>query len=757
MKMKRTILFFSFFLAFSFLSSIARAEVGKEITALEVKGNKRVSTLIILANIKTKAGDKLSREVIQGDIKRLYGLGYFSNISVDATDYKGGVKVAFIVEEEPLIKKINLKGNKALKDKTLRQVMVLKAGSVFNKRLLSEDVKKIMALYRDKGYYLIKVKTEAKRLKAQRKIVININIEEGIRVTVREIRIEGNRFFTAKRIKKLMATRVHRFFTPGVFQEKYFQGDLKKILSFYRNEGFLKVKIVGTKERLEKSRGWMYLTIKIKEGPRFKVGKIKIAGNARFSTEEIRKELKMVPGDIYSPDGLQQDGRRIKLFYAHKGYIFAEVGEETDIREKERKVNIVYNIAGDGLVYIGRIEIKGNVKTRDKVLRRELTIKPGDIFDIRKIERSRQKLYNLGYFSAVSYYITPGNAPNKKNLVFDVVERKTGAFMFGFGYSSVDDFIGFIQLSQSNFDIKNPPTFTGGGQKVRIRAQVGTKKTDYDFSFTEPWLFDRPLSFGFDIYNTTRIWTDYDEGRQGEKLRLGYPLGDFTRGSLAYRLENVDISGVSDNASSDLKREEGNFTTSSITLGLVKDTRDNVFDPTKGYRNSISAEIAGGILGGDRDFTKYLGETSWYFKTFKRWEKLILNLRLKGGWVGEYDGTDYVPIYERFYLGGANSIRGYAYRSIGPKDEKGEPIGGNVFLQFNAEYTYPIVRKIKGAIFFDSGGVWKDMGDVDSSGIKSGVGVGLRLFLPIGPVRLDYGYGINNGSGRVYFTGGWNF
>jgi len=341
MKTQRTILFlFLFsFLAFSFLASIARAEVGKEIKALEVRGNKRVSTLIILANIKTKAGDKFSRSVVQGDIKRLYGLGYFSNISVDTADYKGGVKVTFIVEEESLIKKINLKGNKALKDKTLKQVMVLKAGAVFNRRLLSEDVKKIMALYRDKGYYLIKVKTEIKRLKAERKVVININIEEGLRVIVKEIKIEGNPSFPAKRIKKLMATRVHRFFTRGIFQEKYFRSDLKKILSFYRDEGFIKVKIVDTKERLDKSRGWMYLTIKIKEGPRFKVGRIKIKGNVKFPAEEIRKELKMAPGDIYSPDGLNRDVSRIKLFYAHKGYIFAEVGEETDTREKERKVN----------------------------------------------------------------------------------------------------------------------------------------------------------------------------------------------------------------------------------------------------------------------------------------------------------------------------------------------------------------------------------------------------------------------------------
>lgn len=755
MKTKRTILLLS--LALSFLSLIARAEEGKEIKALEVSGNKRVSTLIILAKVRTKAGDKFSPLVIREDVERLYDLGYFSDVKVDVTDYEEGVKVTFIVEEEFLIKEINLKGTKALKEKTLREVMVLSAGDVFNKRLLNEDVKKVASLYQEKGYYLVKVKTEVVRLEEEREVVIDITIEEGVGVRVKEIRIEGNRSFPAKRIKKLMATRVDRLFTRGIFKEEDFRGDLERIISFYRKGGFLKAEIVNVEKRLDESKGLIYLTIEIEEGPQFKVGRISVEGNALFPDEEIRNELKMVEGDTYSPDGLKQDVRRIEIFYAHKGYIFAEVKEETDIEEEERKVDIVYRIAEDGLAYVEKIEIKGNTKTKDKVLRRELTIKPGDIFDARKIERSRQKLYNLGYFDEVSYYITPGSVPNKKNLVFEVIERKTGAFMFGFGYSSVDDFIGFIELSQNNFDIKNPPTFTGGGQKVRVRTQLGTEKTEYDLSFTEPWLFDRPLSFGFDIYDTTREWSDYDEGRQGGRLRLGYPLGEFTRGSLAYKIEDVEISDVDEDASSHIKREEGTFTTSSFKLGLVKDTRDNILEPTTGYENSVSAELAGGIFGGDRDFTRYIGETSWHFRTFERWEKLILNLRLKGGWVEEYGDTDYVPIYERFYLGGANSVRGYAYRDIGPKDDKGEPIGGEVFLQFNAEYTYPIVRNIKGAIFFDSGGVWEDTGYLDSSGIKSGVGIGLRLALPIGPIRLDYGYGIDRGAGRVHFTGGWSF
>ncbi|MCK4326022.1 outer membrane protein assembly factor BamA [bacterium] len=739
------------------LSSVGVAQEGEKITALEVSGNERVNTLIILGQIKTKVGEEYSGQVIGEDVKRLYDLGYFYDVRVDATPYKEGIKVTFIVEEEFLIKEINLEGERALKEESLREIMALGQGDVFNKRLLKEDVEKLTSLYREKGYHLAQVKAEVKRLEEQGEVEITLLIEEGEAVRIVEIEIEGNHSFPDKRIKKIMVTRVDRLFRRGIFKEDVLQDDSGRIISFYRSQGFLKAEIVDRERRLDESGRLIYLRLKIEEGPQFKVGRIGIEGNVLFTAEQIRNELKMPEDSIYSPDGLKNEVRRIEDYYAGKGYIFARVEPTTDIREEEKRVDVLYKIREGRLAYIERIEVVGNVKTQDKVIRREIMVKPGDVFDGRKIDRSRQKIYNLGYFEEVTYYTTPGTRPHNKNLVFEVTERKTGAFIFGFGYSTVEDFIGFVELSQNNFDIKNSPTFTGAGQKVKIRAKLGTEKTEYDLSFTEPWLMGRPLSFGFDLYDTTREWDDYDEGRAGGRLRLGYPLWELIRGSVAYKYEDVEISDVDKSASSRIKREEGDFSTSSLKLGLNKDTRDSTLDPTCGYENSISLERAGGILGGDRDFTKYVGQASGYFRTFERWEKLILNLRLKGGLVEEYGDTEYVPIYERFYLGGANTIRGYSYRDVGPKDEKGEPIGGETFLLFNAEYTYPLVRNIKGAVFFDSGGVWEDTGHINSSDIKSGVGIGVRMLLPIGPIRLDYGYGIDRHAGRVHFTGGWAF
>ncbi|MCD5397999.1 outer membrane protein assembly factor BamA, partial [candidate division NPL-UPA2 bacterium] len=479
------------FSVFCFLSSVG-AEEGKEIAALEVSGNRRMSTAAILAQVKTRVGDRLSPLVIREDVERLYGLGYFSDIKVEVIDYEEAVKVTFIVEEEFFIKEINLKGVRALRERTLREVLVLAPGDFFDERLSSEDEERIISLYEEKGFYLIEVEREVVRFEEEREVVINIIIEEGIKVRVGGINIEGNDFFPDRRIKGVMATRLDRFWRRGVFNEEVFQGDLERITSFYRDQGFLKAEIVDTERRLDELRGRIYLTIRMEEGPQFKVGRISVERNVLFSDREIKGDLRMREGDIFSPAGLRRDVRRVKIFYAHRGHILAEVRERVDVREEEREVDITYRITEGWLVYVEKIDIRGNVKTRDDVLRRELTIKPGDVFDARKIERSRERLHRLGFFYEVSFHTTPGTLPQRKNLVFEVSERRTGAFMFGFGYGAVDGLMGFVELSQSNFDIRNPPTFTGGGQKVRLRAQLGEERTEYDLSFTEPWLFDRP-------------------------------------------------------------------------------------------------------------------------------------------------------------------------------------------------------------------------------------------------------------------------
>ncbi|MBI1976022.1 MAG: BamA/TamA family outer membrane protein, partial [Candidatus Omnitrophica bacterium] len=381
----------------------------------------------------------------------------------------------------------------------------------------------------------------------------------------------------------------------------------------------------------------------------------------------------------------------------------------------------------------------------------ELRIKPGERYDGTKIRRSKERLYNLGYFEEVAFDTEAASEPTKRDLAISVKEAKTGEFSFGAGFSSVDKLLGFVQVAQNNFDIANPPTFTGDGQKLALRANVGTVRRDYEVSFTEPWIFDHPVLFGFDLYNRTTlresdIGFGFDEERRGGALRLGKEFREYLRGDLTYRLERIAISDVSASATDDLKRESGRNSISSLASQLTLDTRDNIFAPSRGYTVSGSLETAGGLLGADKDFIKAISSGALYLSTWQNW---VLEFHLRGGWASEFGDSKDVPIYERFFAGGANTIRGYRERRIGPKDSNtDDPIGGKSMMIANVEYVFPIVEVLKGSIFYDTGNVWRRAGDIGSGTFRSGTGVGMRIKTPIGPVKLDWGYPLNPPAGE---------
>jgi outer membrane protein insertion porin family len=398
------------------------------------------------------------------------------------------------------------------------------------------------------------------------------------------------------------------------------------------------------------------------------------------------------------------------------------------------------------------------------VIRRELRIRPGDRFDGGKLRRGKERLQNLGFFEEVSYDTEDTAVPNKKDLVVDVKETKTGMFSFGGGYSTVDHFVGFAEIEQKNFDWKNWPYFTGGGQDLKLRASTGSFTQGFDLSFTEPWIMGYPLSFGFDLYNSSHkrdsdVGYGYDEEVTGGDLRLGKEISEYLRADLTYRYDNIDISDISENASGDLKDEAGKNTISSTELGLTYDSRDNVFNPTKGNVLGGSIQVAGGPFGGDKDFWKFFGRVSHYFPLFTG---SVFEMRVRVGIADTYSESksNKIPIYDRFFAGGAYSIRGYRERKIGPIDPvSGDPLGGNSLFIGNLEYTYPLMSFFKLAAFYDVGNVWSKTNDFGSGGLKSGAGVGFRLKTPIGPVMLDYGIPLNKapgedrkGGGRFHFS-----
>ena len=748
-----------------FLSEVARSEPQnsseKIVTDVRVKNNKAISSQTVLSKVRTKAGDKFNQEILNDDLKRLYATEYFTDISIETEDYEGGVAVLFVVEEKAVIGDIIFEGNKAFRPQKLKSLMKSKPNEMLNMALLAQDISEIKSFYTKKGYPLVDVKYEIDMDKELNKAKVLIFIDEKMRVKVAKITLSGNKAIKTGKILKILSTRPAWLFNPGVFKDDLFQEDLEKITSLYDDIGFLDAQTAPKLEYSSDNKR-LYITIEIDEGKQYLVGDIALKGNIVLPEKEILKKMNLKTGKPFSNKIMRMDGYNVKQLYYHYGYMNVAVDIERSLNMATGNIDIVYNMDAKEPVYVGKVEIRGNTKTKDIVIRRELRIYPKERFDGDKLRRSKERLYNLGFFEDLSFDVEPTGDPSVQDLVVNVKEAKTGEFSFGGGYSSIDYLVGFVSVTQRNFDILNFPYFTGAGQNLTIKAEIGLVRNNYNISWTEPWIFGYPYLFGFDMYRTshrkrTDIGWSFDETRTGGDLRLGKEFTDYLRGDLTYRLEKVEIGSVVDNASQDLRNEEGKNTISGMMLQLTYDTRNNIYNPTRGYLLSATAEDAGGVFAGDKDFMKGTGLVSYYYTFF---EKFVLELKGRAGLVNAYGDSDEVPIYERFYAGGANTIRGYRERRVGPRRPgSNEPIGGEALLLGNVELTFPLYENLlKGAVFYDAGNVWRRAEDfIAGANYRAGVGVGLRVKTPIGPVSLDFGYPLvgnydDERKGEFYFN-----
>ncbi len=746
----------------AFLFAEEGAPEKEVIVEIQVKGNYAVSTATILNRVKVRPGDEFQESAVNKEIKRLYAMGYFSDVSVETQKHPDGVIVVFIVTEKPVIESIEFRGNSKIKTGRLSKKVLVKEGDLLDHSGLSRDMAEIKAYYVEQGYSRMTVDyiIETDRETGKAKVIFVIN--EGEPLKVRSVKVEGNKSIPAGELTKLMTTKTAWWFIrKGSFDEDKFEADLDRIRLYYRSKGFLDVKVASEREFSEDGKS-LHLIILVDEGKRYQIGDITVTGTLTFPEEEIRKNIKAKSGDYFEYEKIKEDIDNIITFYYDRGYMDAEVDLERKYNPSTDRMDLVYHVNSHDVISVGKINIIGNTKTRDKVIRREMRVYPGEKYDGKKLRKSKERIYDLGFFEDVFFETVPTDQKDVKDLDVTVKETKTGELSFGGGYSSVDAFIGFAQIRQRNFDILDFPTFTGAGQDLIIRAELGSARNNYFVGWTDPWIFDYPFSFGFDVYREQydrygKTGYGYDETRTGGDLKLGKELTDEIYTNLVYNIEEVKISNIPDDATDDLRKEQGTNWISRLKWGIGYDTRDNKYSPTKGFVTGLSLENAGGFIGGDKDFVKGYTHGTIYHSLIK---DIVLSVNGRVGLVENYGDSDEVPIYERFFAGGATTIRGYKQRGVGPRDRgSNSALGGESMAIGNVEVTFPIYKKlIKGAVFYDVGNVWAKYDDIFSTGgYKQGTGVGVRVKTPIGPVKVDWGYPLNKNyddkrEGQFYFS-----
>lgn len=727
----------------------------ERVVEVRIEGNDRIEDDAIRRIIDTAPGETYTPKSLSDDIKAIYNMGYFDDIRVEAEDRRGGKSVAFHVREKPTIRNIIILGNRIFDDEEIQENLSIATGAIVNVFAIQNNIQRIETLYKEKNYHNVEVTYDLQSQENNQADLV-FTVGEGEKVRVEEISFKGNDAYTDKRLKKLMNTSERGFWSwltsAGDLDPEDLEQDIGKIGAFYHNTGYIDARV--SDPIIEYKAEDIFITIKVEEGLRYEVGKVEIES---VEDELIRPKAEMMKAvgideeAYYNQERVRNDVLALTDIYGNVGYANAKILPKREKREEGQSVDITYSIEKGEPVYIEKILITGNTKTRDKVIRRQLKVLEQDLFRGGDLKRSIRNLYRLDYFEDVQVNTLPGSAGDQKVLKIDVTEKPTGTFSFGGGYSSVENLFAMAAISQRNL--------FGRGQVLQLKAEVGGTTSRYTLSFTEPWLFDMPLSAGFDLYNWERDYDTYDKESQGGGVRFGYPVFDYTRIYLAYSYDIGEITNIDyEDASSLVRQMEGENVTSSIATTLRYDSRDRVFNPTEGSDHSISVEYAG--LGGDIAFTKYLGELGQYVPLF--WGTVGF-LHGKAGYVADTeDGL--LPDYERFYLGGINSMRGFDWRDISAYDENGDKIGGNKFLQFNLEYLIPLIREagIVGVLFYDTGNVYNDDDSMDLSDLRESAGFGFRWYSPMGPIRIENGYILDpeadeSSSGKWEFTMGGAF
>ncbi len=701
------------------------------ISTIRVEGIHNVTEFTILNTLSIKEGEPLSLRRVRNDIRALYELGHFEDVRIEAEETRKPDEVVLrvIVVERLRVSSISFEGNRKKKDKKLREEMKTKPKESFDPAQLNEDVSKILKKYREDGFFLAKVTTDTQLNEEDRTVQVIVRVDEADQLKIGKITVAGAESFSEKKVRNRMKEiREGKKYKGDLLEE-----DLRKIEEFYRNEGYLKAVILGHEVKIDEAQKLVFIDIRLKEGFQYRMGQAGFEGNQLHESADLQKVLRLKEGEVLKQKDLDAAVASARSIYADKGYIYCSVSPDMKYDDELKKVDITFKVVEGDVAYIQDIKITGNYKTRDYVIRRELSMKAGEKFEAVRIRSSTMNLYNLGFFEEVNPEVEPGEERGKEILVFRVKERKTGSISVGGGYSSVDRWVGNVKFEEANL--------FGRGQRFNIEWEFGKRRNSYQVGFTEPWLFGTRTSFGVDLFNVIRDLDFYTEKRLGGNLRLGRRLTRRWSVFGTYLYERVSVRDVAPTYSDPLLPNfipESTSATSSFTPRVVYDSRDNYFEPTRGWKHQLSVEIAGGPFGANQNFIKTIHDSSKFIPLF--W-KFVLGNHVRLGYAKGYRArgkyTD-VPVYERFFCGGTDTVRGYPERSIGPA------VGGRVLYVWNTELKYPIAGPLRGVLFFDVGDSWEDVHRIENT-LEYGYGLGVRLTIPgtVMAIRLDYGWPLN--------------
>lgn len=737
-------------------------------------GTANVDEQIVRANMQIREGGEFDDVMLDRDYRALYRTGLFEYIQikqeqVDARTFN------FVVEVTPKyrVHAVRFEGNVREKTSRLEKEVKTRPNFALDERQAKEDAEKLRDFYQKAGYNQVSVTHAIELDRVGGFGTVIFKIREGAKVKISDIRFTGNAHVKSAKLKGEMETKKWWMFSwltgSGRFKDEQFEDDLDKLRDYYRELGFLDIEIAPEKVRFDyPTPERLVLVVDVDEGRQYHIGEITFSGNKLYTSALLKRVVRQKSGFVFTPSKLDKDRERLEDFYGKDGYLDARVALMRNPNISTGNIDLEYKIEESDKYNVESIVIEGNTKTKSTVILRELVLGPGDVFSTVMMKFSKLRLENTRFFDSVDVTAQETNIPGRRNMRIAVREGRTGNLTFGAGFSSLERATLFAEVSQSNFDLFNRRSvFQGDGQKFRLRLQLGSVSSEAVLTFEEPWLFQRQLGLGFSIFRSSSDYNSsfYTQIETGLEVSLRKRLFEQVEGKLSYTYEIVDIQDVSSTASSVIQQLAGGNALSKVSFGLLRDTRDKIINTTNGNYIQLDTAVAGGPLGGSKinNFYSWEFRGSQFFPVFETLTQ-VLSLRLRGGVIDSFgnsnklypqknpDGTlafdaagkqiffkPGVAYYNKFYLGGPTTLRGFEFRDVSPRDSSGEPVGGKTYGFFSAEYSMDIVSPIRWALFYDAGFVNKGAYDFNPRTYNDNFGIGLRLQVAGSPLSLDFG------------------